>query len=165
MSIAPLSSASFIIQIHAFCAIAALLLGLTTLFFTKGTTFHVLSGRIWAVLMIATSLSSFFISQSPIIGPFGFIHILSVVTLIGLSRAIYFARKGDFKAHGRAMMSLYFQALILAGLFTFMPGRIMHRVLFEGSRLETLVFAGVIGVTFISFIGIIWRRNMILTRR
>jgi uncharacterized membrane protein len=32
--------------------------------------------------------------------------------------------------HRRAMLGLFFGALVMAGIFTFMPGRIMHAVVF-----------------------------------
>jgi uncharacterized membrane protein len=164
MSFTPLTTASAIIQLHAFCAIAALLLGLMLLFLAKGTRGHVWSGRMWIGLMLATSLSSFFISQSPIIGPFGFIHILSVVTLLGLWRAFSAARRRDFKAHGRAMMGLYFQALILAGLFTFAPGRIMHRILFSSGDAVSMAVFMAISAIFIIALVYVFRKNLALTR-
>lgn len=165
MSLLPLTSASIVIQIHAFGAIFALLLGLVILVLGKGTRLHFWAGRTWALVMLMVSLSSFFISQNPIIGPFGIIHVLSVMTLVGLARALYSARKRDFRAHGRAMMALYFQALILAGVFTFAPGRIMNRVLFSTAELSiilplTLGFAG-----FAVLLGFTLRKNLALTRR
>jgi hypothetical protein len=38
------------------------------------------------------------------------------------------ARAGQIVAHQKGMRSLYFFALIAAGLFTFLPGRRMHEV-------------------------------------
>ena len=93
MSFSPFASASFVIQIHAFGAIFALFLGLAILLLRKGTRAHFWAGRVWAATMLITSLSSFFISESPIIGPFGVIHLLSVITLIGLYRAVAAARR------------------------------------------------------------------------
>jgi uncharacterized membrane protein len=34
--------------------------------------------------------------------------------------------------HRSTMIGLYVGALVIAGLFTFVPGRIMHKVLFGG---------------------------------
>lgn len=39
-------------------------------------------------------------------------------------------KKGNIKAHKRKMILLYFGALIIAGAFTFMPGRYLHSVFF-----------------------------------
>ncbi len=164
MSFSPLASASFVIQIHAFGAIIALFLGLAILLLRKGTRLHFWAGRIWVLIMLITSLSSFFISQSPIIGPFGVIHLLSVVTLIGLYRAVSAARRRDFKAHGRAMMALYFQALILAGLFTFMPGRIMNRVVFRSAEISEIVVLLFSLLGFAILLALAWRKSWALTR-
>jgi uncharacterized membrane protein len=38
------------------------------------------------------------------------------------------ARAGKIRAHRRAMILLFWLALVLTGLFTFAPGRIMHQV-------------------------------------
>jgi uncharacterized membrane protein len=38
------------------------------------------------------------------------------------------ARGGKIKAHRRAMILLFWLALVLTGLFTFSPGRIMNQV-------------------------------------
>jgi hypothetical protein len=42
------------------------------------------------------------------------------------------AKMRTILGHQRIMRSIYFGALILAGYFTFMPGRIMHRTVFGG---------------------------------
>ena len=36
----------------------------------------------------------------------------------------------DVRRHQRAMIGLFAGALVIAGVFTFLPGRIMHAVLF-----------------------------------
>ncbi len=42
------------------------------------------------------------------------------------------ARRGNIRRHGSAMASLFVGALVVAGAFTLLPGRIMHRVVFGG---------------------------------
>jgi uncharacterized membrane protein len=44
--------------------------------------------------------------------------------------AVWRAHKHEVERHRRAMLGLFFGALVIAGLFTFMPGRIMHEVMF-----------------------------------
>jgi uncharacterized membrane protein len=44
--------------------------------------------------------------------------------------AVFAASRGRIEAHRRAMLSIYALALIVTGLFTLWPGRIMHRVVF-----------------------------------
>lgn len=61
MTLQPLLQASPVIQIHAYAAIAALLLGAAVLFRRKGDRLHKLGGRIWVLLMVVVAISSFFI--------------------------------------------------------------------------------------------------------
>jgi uncharacterized membrane protein len=42
------------------------------------------------------------------------------------------ARRHKVSTHSRAMISIFTGALVVAGLFTLVPGRIMHRVVFGG---------------------------------
>jgi uncharacterized membrane protein len=44
--------------------------------------------------------------------------------------AVVHARRHNVSGHRKAMTSIFFGALIVAGLFTFLPGRIMHAVVF-----------------------------------
>lgn len=108
--------------IHVGTVIPALFLGAPVLLMKKGTPLHKMLGRIWATLMIITSISSFWLHG--LTGGIGPIHIFSVVTLVSIPYAIYCARKGEIAAHQRAMTGPYI-GLVVAGLFSFMPGRLM----------------------------------------
>jgi uncharacterized membrane protein len=44
--------------------------------------------------------------------------------------AVVAARSHHVRAHKITMMSIFAGALIIAGLFTLVPGRLMHTVLF-----------------------------------
>ena len=44
--------------------------------------------------------------------------------------AVWAAHRHEVARHRRAMMSLFLGALLIAGAFTLLPGRIMHRVVF-----------------------------------
>lgn len=130
MSLEPLLTASPVIQVHAAAALAAFVIGGLVLFRRKGDARHKTLGRIWVGLMALVAISSLFIWEIRMLGPFSPIHILSIVTLAGLWRAIRHARARNITAHRRLMQSLYLGALVVAGFFTFMPGRIMHDVVF-----------------------------------
>jgi len=130
MTLAPLLAASPAIQLHAFAAIAAFALGAVQLAAPKGTIPHRLFGWLWAGLMLTVVLSSFFIHEIRLWGPWSPIHLLSIFTLIMLPLAVWRARWHDVRRHQRAMVGLFAGALVIAGIFTFMPGRIMHAVLF-----------------------------------
>ena len=130
MSLTPLLNAAPQIQVHAFAAIAAFALGVVQLAAPKGTLPHRMLGWIWVVLMLLISASSFLIHGNRMWGPFGPIHILSVFTPIMLAVAVVAARRHRVRAHKITMMSIFAGALLLAGLFTLVPGRIMHTVVF-----------------------------------
>jgi uncharacterized membrane protein len=40
------------------------------------------------------------------------------------------ARRHNVRSHKFTMIGIFFGALVIAGLFTFVPGRIMHAVVF-----------------------------------
>ena len=104
MTFAPLLAATPAIQLHAFAAIAAFALGIVQLTTPKGTIPHRLFGWLWAGLMLAVALSSFFIHTIRLWGPFSPIHLLSVFTLIMLPLAVLRARRHRCERHRRAML-------------------------------------------------------------
>jgi len=130
MSLAPLLNAAPEVQIHAFAAMSALVLGLVQFGAPKGTLPHRTLGWVWVVLMLLISGSSFLIHGIRLWGPWSPIHILSVFTPIMLVVAVLAARRHRVRAHKITMISIFAGALVLAGLFTLVPGRIMHTVLF-----------------------------------
>ena len=111
-------------------AMAAVFLGGLQLASAKGTTQHRVLGCSWVLLMMYVSVSSFFISSLRLWGAFSPIHLLSVWTLFSLGMAIYHAREGNIRQHKIWMVLLYVLALLVTGVFTLWPGRVMHAVLF-----------------------------------
>jgi uncharacterized membrane protein len=132
VSLAPLLAAPLVIVVHAFAAMTAFALGLVQLVAPKGTLPHRVLGWIWAALMLAVVISSFGIHTIRSIGPFSPIHALSLFTLAMLPLALLHARRHRAAHHGLAMVMLFTGALVIAGAFTFYPGRIMHAVAFGG---------------------------------
>ncbi|MGX5849091.1 DUF2306 domain-containing protein [Mesorhizobium sp. PL10] len=130
MSLGPLLSAPPPIPWHAFAALAALVIGGAQLALPKGTTRHRAMGYAWAALMLVIAISSFWIQQIRLIGPFSPIHLLSIIVLITVPLAVWHAHIHRVAKHRRVMISLYVFALIGAGVFTLLPGRIMHAVVF-----------------------------------
>lgn len=118
------------IQVHVVAVMLALIIGLLQLVLKRGTSSHRAMGWIWVVAMAVTAISSFFIHQIRLVGAWSPIHILSVVTLVYLVLAIQVARQGNMQRHGMIMEWLFLFALIGAGAFTLLPGRLMHVVLF-----------------------------------
>jgi uncharacterized membrane protein len=132
MSLAPLLNASPVIQLHAFAAIAAFVLGLFQFAAPKGTLRHRTTGYIWVALLTIIAVTSFWIHEIRLLGPFSPIHLISIFTLVMLPLAVLHARRHNVGAHRKAMISIFVGALVIAGLFTFVPGRIMHAALFGG---------------------------------
>jgi uncharacterized membrane protein len=123
-------SASPAIQLHAFAAMTAFVLGLVQLAAPKGTLPHRTLGGIWVAIMFVVAISSFFIHQLKVWGPWSPIHLLSIFTLVMLLLGVWRAHNHQVQRHRWIMISLFCGALLIAGLFTLMPGRIMHAVIF-----------------------------------
>jgi uncharacterized membrane protein len=130
MTLAPLLQASPAIQLHAFAAKTAFALGIVQLSAPKGTIPHRTVGWIWVMLMLAVSISAFFIHQIRLWGPWSLIHLLAIFTLITLAIAVWNAHRHRVPQHRNAMIAIFLGALVIAGLFTLLPGRIMHAVVF-----------------------------------
>jgi uncharacterized membrane protein len=128
MTLAPLLNASPIIQVHAFAAMAAFALGFVQFAAPKGTLPHRTIGWIWVVLMTTIAASSFWIQEIRLVGPFSPIHLLSIFTLVMLPLAVFAAHRHRVPQHRRIMIAIFVGALLIAGAFTFVPGRIMHAV-------------------------------------
>jgi uncharacterized membrane protein len=116
------------VQIHAGCATLALILGVVQLAGPKGTTVHRTLGWTWVLLMTLVAASSFLIHA---LNPGGFspIHLLSLFVLFGLPMGVIAARQGRIDRHAGWMTGVFFFGLIVAGAFTFIPGRVMFRLL------------------------------------
>lgn len=130
MSLAPLLDAAPAIQLHAFAAIAAFALGIVQLSAPKGTLPHRTFGWLWVTLMLIVCISSFWIHELRMWREWSPIHLLSIFTLVMLPLAVLHARRHAVLRHRKAMIGIFTGALVVAGLFTFWPGRIMHAVLF-----------------------------------
>ena len=127
---APLLEAAPPIHFHALAALAAAGLGAVQLWRPKGGRMHRRLGYLWVALMASVAISGLFIHELMMVGAFSPIHLLSLVTLASLWIAVSRARRRDMAGHRRVMILLFWLALVLTGLFTFWPGRVMHMVLF-----------------------------------
>lgn len=132
MSLDPLFAAPIVVQLHAFAAMAAFLLGIVQFAAPKGTLPHRTLGYTWVGLMLVIAISSFAIYGKRPWGSFSAIHILSVIVLVLTPLAVLAAHRHHVNTHRWAMTALFTGALIIAGGFTLLPGRIMHSVVFGG---------------------------------
>jgi uncharacterized membrane protein len=130
MSLAPLWQASPAIQLHALAAMAAFAIGIAQLSAPKGTPRHRAVGWLWVALMFVVAASAFFIHTIRLWGPWSPIHLLAIFTLVMLPIAVLHAHRHHVAQHRTAMISIFLGALVIAGIFTFYPGRIMHAVVF-----------------------------------
>lgn len=137
MNLQPLLGASPAVQVHVATVLPAFVLGLWLMFASrKGSPAHRLAGRAYLVLMVVTAITAVFITSSfPFsvpVGPLRFspIHLFVVLTLTGCWRAWTAVKRGDLVTHQKAVRGTFFGALVIAGAFTLLPGRIMHALLF-----------------------------------
>jgi len=130
MSLAPLLDAEPAVLLHAVAAMSAFALGLVQFAAPKETLPHRTIGWVWVALMAAVAVSSFWIHSIRLLGPWSPIHVISLYTLGALPLAVWAARRHRVVTHRRAMIMLFSGALVIAGLFTLLPGRIMHKVVF-----------------------------------
>jgi uncharacterized membrane protein len=130
MSLAPLLDAAPEIPVHAIAAMAAFALGIVQFAAPKGTLPHRTVGWIWVGLMAIVAVSSFWIHEIRLLGPWSPIHLLSIMVLGLLPVAVVAARRHNVSRHRKTMIGIFTGGLVIAGLFTFLPGRIMHAVVF-----------------------------------
>jgi uncharacterized membrane protein len=130
MPLGPLLAAPAMVQLHAGAALSALVLGALQFALPKGVRAHRVIGWAWVALMAAVAVSSFWITG--VAGPhrFSWIHGLSAYVLLMLPLAVLAARRRQVPRHRAAMAGLFLGALVVAGAFTLLPGRIMGAVVF-----------------------------------
>ena len=146
MNFSPLLDSNPTIMIHAGSACAAILLGPVIFYNRKGTGLHRWLGKLWAALMAVAIVSSAFLSGIKIWGPFSPIHFFTVLGDVSLINGMRYVWQGRIDAHKAAMKGLYFWSLGVAGVLSFLPGRIMSQVLFPSNEtggfvIVILVFA------------------------
>jgi len=125
------------IYIHAFFALIAVPVGLYILLTKKGTQKHKLTGCIWTLFLLIVSFTALFI-QAINPGEYSLIHLLIPWTIGSLIYSIWSIRKFQKtklqkykKAHMYSMIGVYVGALLVAGVFTLMPGRLFYEILFS----------------------------------
>lgn len=124
------------VQLHWLFAVVSFLLGISILIRKKGTRSHIILGRTWVGLMLVVSVSAVFItghsteSQTPSYYGYSPIHLLIPFTLILLFLGVKNARAKKINRHKKIMTFTFIGSLIVAGAFTFLPGRHMHTFFF-----------------------------------
>jgi uncharacterized membrane protein len=115
------------VTIHIISAFSALALGTALLSRRlKGDRLHRVAGWTWVVLMLSVAISSLWI---PGFMKLSWIHLFTLLTLVSLPLGVYRARTHDVKRHRGTMIGLFTGGLVVAGLFTLVPGRILGNAL------------------------------------
>ena len=124
-----IAEAPVAIQVHLATVSAALVLASVQMVGPKGRIVHRAMGWILSVLLLVTAIASLFI-PNPRGGLFNPFQVFSVWTLIAVPWALVSARRHNVRRHASIMTGLFLGALVVAGLLTFLPGRLMWRVFF-----------------------------------
>lgn len=134
MTLEPLLSAPPAVQLHVATVVPAVVIGTWLIAVSrKGAALHRAFGYLYLVLMAVTSVKALFITElmpgSPVFG-LSPVHLLVPLTLFGIVGALRGAWTGNIAMHRRAMLLVYTGGILIAGAFTFLPGRLMHEVVF-----------------------------------
>lgn len=139
MTLEPLLTAPAVVQVHAFGAMAGFALGLVQILAPKGTLPHKSIGLVWIGIMAVVGISSIFIQHpvepgDPFWKRFSPIHLFTLLTAYALIQGGWLLIRGGpaLRFHSRPFIGLFIGGLIVAGVLSFLPGRIMHQVAFGG---------------------------------
>lgn len=117
------------IKLHLAGVAAAIGIGVVLMTGRKGRLMHRVLGWAWVLAMGTVAVSSLFI-RIVNHGQLSYIHLLTGWTLVALPMGVAFARTHRVKMHARMMTGLFVGGLVVAGLFTFAPGRLMWQIVF-----------------------------------
>lgn len=112
------------VVLHLATVLPSLPIGLYLFATRKGGARHRLLGRVWMVLIAITAVAALFIRHLND-GALSPVHIASAITLLGIPFAIQAARQGRIAAHRTQLVRMFAGALLVSGLLSFLPGRIM----------------------------------------
>jgi uncharacterized membrane protein len=113
------------LQVHIAAAVSALSIGFALMVGVKGRAFHRVAGWMWVASMVTVAVSSFWIRDH---GRLSYIHFLSGWVSISVPMAVAAVKRRDVKRHRALMTNIFMGGLIVAGAFTFVPGRLMWRI-------------------------------------
>ncbi len=122
-----------LMYVHLLTVVPCVFIGGYLLAARKGGIFHRRLGAIYMMLMLGTAIITLFIPAG--VGPqflnhFGYLHILSFIVIWTVPTAFFDIKKGKRRSHQRKMIILYISGIIIAGGFTFFPGRYLYQLFF-----------------------------------
>ncbi len=130
MTLVPLLAAPLVVKVHAAAALMALVVGIVQLAGVKGTTAHRALGWVWVAMMATVAVSALGVTGAD--GRYSWIHLIVPPVLVLLPLAVLAARRHSVLRHRNLMFGLFFGALVVTGLFTLLPGRLMGAIVFGG---------------------------------
>lgn len=149
MTLAPLLSAPFAVQLHAGAALLAVVIGPLAIHRRRRDRLHRVAGYAWVTAMAVAALSAFSIEAQVLgIRGYGPIHLLAALALVSLAIGVRHARAGQIARHEAEFRSLYRNALGIAGLLTLLPGRRINAALFGENEMA--------GVAVICAVFLLW---------
>lgn len=131
MNWTPLIEAGPLVQGHIIAAVLSALVGAAQFVGRKGTSVHKTLGWVWIGLIAITASSSIFMRNLND-GGFSFTHGFTALAALGVPAAVLAIRRGDILLHRNFMIAVYVGGLLIAGMFTLTPGRLLHYVMFAG---------------------------------
>lgn len=128
-----MSSLSPVVTIHIALALSALLLGPLALLARKGSRLHRATGYAWVTLMLGAALTSLFIRdfKLPNIAGYTPIHLVTLLTLVGIGGALYYIARHQIRAHQRAMWITYIGGCVSAGVLALLPSRSLGQLVWH----------------------------------
>lgn len=111
------------LKFHLVTIVPVLTLGPFILLRKQGDRVHVVTGRIWASLMVISCLLTFGIQDG---GHYSWLHGLAIFTLSQIIRAIRAIKRKDIRGHQRGMVGSYLGALIAFLFAAAVPNRLLN---------------------------------------
>jgi uncharacterized membrane protein len=118
-----------VVWAHLATIAAALALSPVMLLRRRGDRLHRILGYVWVSSMVLTAALSFGIRGINGAG-LSWIHILSALTIVQAPRIVITARRKQHQKHRAAVRTLITGALVIAGVFTLVPSRLLGHWLF-----------------------------------
>lgn len=164
------TNASMAVKLHVVVAVLGFGVGTFIMIARRGTILHRWLGRGFAVAALLTALTSLFIHEINQWGQWSWIHLISIYVIFSTVTGVLAIRRGNVKLHMQTMIPTYLGGFVVAGAFTFLPGRMMFDMLlapgFEAVFADEWSLAGwavpVIGVTVAV---VVWLRSLVLPLR
>jgi uncharacterized membrane protein len=129
-----LSLMLWMVYIHLAALLPAILIGTYLLLARKGSAVHKSLGKVYMVLMGFTGVWTLFMPSAepdPLFHHFGWLHLLSALTIWAVPTAWKAARTGDIRGHKSAMIQLYVGGILIAGSWAVLgQGRLLNEWIF-----------------------------------